>query len=114
MNGPAEHGEAHRGEVAHVAHTAVDHQALAAARLEGGGQQVAEEAVGAVAGAGCDHHVAGLDLLGRDMQHPVVAGLQQHGDGRTAEARVGVDGPDARLHQAEAAERLMHGRDAEA
>jgi hypothetical protein len=111
----AEHGEAHLVEVTlHVAHAAVDHQARAAARLERSGQQVAEEAVGVVAGAGGDDDVAGLDLLGRDMQHPVVAGLQQHGDCRAAEARAGVDGPDARLHQAHAAQRLMHGGDAEA
>lgn len=114
MDGAAEHGKAHRVEVAHVAHATVDHQALAAARLERSGKQVAEEAVGAVAGAGRDHHVAGLDLLGRHVQHPVVARLQQHRDGRAAEARIGMDRTDARLHQPEPAERLVHGRDAEA
>ena len=68
--------------VLHVAHAAVDDQAARAARLERGRQQVAEEAVGAVGGERGDDDVAGLDLLGGDMHHPVVARLQQHGDRR--------------------------------
>ena len=40
------HRELHRGQVLHVAHAAVDDEALGAARAKAGRQQVAEEAVG--------------------------------------------------------------------
>ena len=59
---------------------------------------------------GGDDDVARLDLLGRDVQHPVVARLQQHGHGRAARLRAGVDRTHVRLHQADAAHRLVHGR----
>jgi hypothetical protein len=82
--------------------------------LERGGQQVAEEAVAVLGGAGRHHHIAWLDLLGRHMHHPVVARLQQHGDGGAAQARLRIDRPDAGLHQTQTAHGLVHRRNAEA
>jgi hypothetical protein len=66
--------EAHLLQDAHVAHAGIDDQRPGAARHEAGGQQVAEVAVGAIGGDGGHHDVAGLDLLGGDVHHPVVAG----------------------------------------
>jgi hypothetical protein len=62
------------GQHAHVAHARVDDEAVRAARLEAGREQVAEIAVGAVSRDGRYDDVAGTDLLGCDVQHPVVAG----------------------------------------
>ena len=53
-----EHRELHLGQVLHVAHAAIDDQALGAAGPEAGRQQIAEEAVGVLGGAGRDHDVA--------------------------------------------------------
>jgi hypothetical protein len=78
-----------------------------------GGQQVAEEAVGVLRGAGGDDDVAGLDLLGHDVHHPVVAGVQQHRDGGAGHLRARVDRPHVGLHQADAAHGLVHGGDPE-
>ncbi len=48
-----------------------------------------------------DHqHVAFLTLLDRDMDHPVVAGLRQHGDRGPADRGAGPDRPHVGLHQA--------------
>ena len=74
--------EAHLGQRLHVAHARVDDQRPRAARLERGRQQVAEIAVGAFGGDRRDDDVAGLDLLGDHVHHPVVAGMQQHGHRR--------------------------------
>jgi hypothetical protein len=74
-----------------------------ASRLEAGGQQVAKVAVGAFGGDGGHHHIAGLDLLGHHMHHPVVTGVQQHRDGRAADLRACVYRPHVGLHQADAA-----------
>jgi len=71
-------------------------------------QQIAEIAVGTVARHARDDHVARADLLGRDVQHPVVARLQQHGDRRTRDARAGIDGPHIRFEQAHLAHGLVH------
>src|SRR5262249_32909767 len=87
----AEHRKAHRGEIANVAHAAIDHHALAAVRAKRSREQLAEVASVAIRGTPSNDDVAVLQLLGGDVQHPVVAGLQQHGDGRTAELRAGVD-----------------------
>ena len=78
-----------------------------------GGQQVAEEAVFVVGGAGSHRHVAGLQLLGRHVHHPVVAGLQQHGDGRAADLGAAVDRAHIGLHQADAAHGFVDGGHAE-
>jgi len=48
------------------------------------------------------------------MHHPVVAGLQQHGDGRAADFCVVVDRAHVRLHQADAAHGLVDRGHAEA
>ena len=72
-------------------------------------EQIAEIAVRAFGGDRRDDDVAGLDLLGDDMHHPIVAGMQQHGDGRAGDLRAGIDRPHIGLHQADAAHRLMHG-----
>lgn len=66
----------HFGQHAHVADSAVDDEALRPARLEARRQQIAEIAVGAVGRDSRNDNVAGPDLLGHDVQHPVVAGLQ--------------------------------------
>ena len=63
----------------------VDDERPRAARLEARREQVAEVAVGAFRRDRGDDDIAGPDLLGRDVQHPVVAGMQQHGDGRAAD-----------------------------
>ena len=111
---PGKDRELHFGQVLHVAHAAVDDQALRAAGAETGRKQIAEEAIGVLGGAGRDHHVARLQLLGHHMHHPVVAGLQQHGDRGAAGMRAWVDRPHVGLHQADAAHRLVDGGDAEA
>jgi len=59
-------------------------QPARAARLEVGGEQIAEVSVRAFGGDPRDHEVTRLDLLGRHVQHPVVARLQQDGDRRPA------------------------------
>jgi hypothetical protein len=92
----------------HVAHAGVDDQRARAARHEAGGQQVAEVAVGALGGDGGDDDVAGADLLGHHMHHPVVARVQQHGDGGARDLRAGVDRPHVGLQQADAAHGLVH------
>ena len=74
--------------------------ALRAARLEARREQVAEIAVGAVGRDRRDDDVAGPDLLGGDVQHPVVAGMQQHGHCGARRLRAGVDRTHVRLHQA--------------
>jgi hypothetical protein len=100
--------EAHLGQRLHVAHAGVDHQGAGAARHEAGGQQVAEVAVGAFGADRGDDDVAGPDLLGHDMHHPVVARMQQHGDRRARHLRAGVDRPHVGLQQADAAHGLVH------
>ena len=86
---------------------------LRAAGLETGGQQIAEETVGAV-GRDCrHHHVTFPDLLGRHVHHPVVARVQQHGDCRARHMRAGVDGPHIGFQQADPAHGLVHGGRAE-
>ena len=114
IDGAAENGEAHLLQLIHIAHTAVDDQSHGAAGLETGGQQVAKKAVEVVGGAGCHHHVAGLNLFCGYMHHPVVTGLQQHRDGRATHARALVDGAHIGLHQTDATHGLVDGGDAEA
>jgi hypothetical protein len=92
----------------HVAHAGVDDQRARAARHEAGGQQVAEVAVGALGGDRRRRRCRRADLLGHHMHHPVVARVQQHGDGRARDLRAGVDGPHVGLQQADAAHGLVH------
>jgi hypothetical protein len=96
----------------HVAAAGVDDEADHAARAQRGRQQFPEHAVGVVGGAADHQHVAFLALLDRDMDHPVVAGLRQHGNGRAADRGAGINRPQIRLHQAGTAERLVRGGDA--
>src|SRR5690606_18350470 len=91
-----------------VAHTGVDDEGAGAAGLEAGGQQVAEVAVGAVGGDGGDDDVAGLDLLGHDVHHPVVTRVQQHGDRGAADLHVALDGAHVGLEQADTAHGFVH------
>ncbi len=76
-----------------VAAAGIDDDALDAARLQRGGDEIADHAVGVVGGAAEHDDVAGLALLDGDMHHPVVAGLRQDGDGgsgdRSAPAQIG-------------------------
>src|SRR5256885_1609070 len=108
-DGAAPHGEVHFLQRLHVAHAGVDDQRPCATRLEARGQQVAEVAVRAFRGHGRDHDVAGLDLLCGHMHHPVVTGLQQHGDGRARDLLARIDGAHIGLEQAHAAHGLVDG-----
>ena len=54
-----------------------------------------------------------LHLLGGDVEHPVIAGLQQHRHGRAAQLGAGVHGPNVGAHEAHAAHRLVNRGDAE-
>ena len=107
------HRKAHLAQRFHVAAPGVDDQADDAARLQRGREQIAEHAVGIVGGAADHQDVARPALLDRDMDHPVVAGMRQHGDGgarrfaaRPYRAQIG-------FHQADAAIGLVHGGGAE-
>ena len=60
-------------------------------------EQIAEHAVLVAAADGGDDDVAGLRELDGDVHHPVVAGMQQHGDRAAADARARVDRPHVRL-----------------
>ncbi len=98
-------------EILDVAHAGVDDEPEHAARLERRREQVAEHAVGVRRADGDDHDVAGLRELDGDVQHPVVAGMQQHRDRAAADARARIDRPHVRLEQSRAALRLVHGSD---
>ncbi len=106
--------EVHLLEVGDVAHAAVDDQPDRPPGPERGGEQLAEEAVLALGGARGDDDVAVTHLLGGDVQHPVVAGLEQDGDRGAAEPGAAVDRPDVRPHQPDPPHRLVDGGDAEA
>jgi hypothetical protein len=106
-------GKLHLGQVTDVADAGIDHQPLCAAGAERRREQVAEHPVLVVGRAADDDDVARLDLLGRDVQHPVVARLRQHGDRGAAAARAGIDRPHVVLQQADAAHRFMDAGDAE-
>ena len=105
--------EAHLGQRLDVAAAAVDDQRARAARLERRREQLAEEAVAALGRDRGDHDVARPDLLGRHVQHPVVARLQQHGHRRARHLRARVDRAHVGLHQADAPHGLVHGGAAE-
>ena len=60
----------------------VDDEAADAVRAERRREQVAEHAVCVRAADGRHDDIAGMCELDRDVQHPVVAGMQQHGDAR--------------------------------
>src|SRR5690606_27623637 len=57
--------------------------------------------------------VAGLTELDRNVQHPVVARMQQNGHRAARHASARVDRPHIGLQEARAALCLVHGRDAE-
>ena len=105
-------GEAHLREIAHVAHAGVDDEADAAVRLGRCGEQVAE-----IAGVGGrsrrdQQDVAGLQLLDRDMDHPIVARRERNRDRRGGDARAGVDRPHIRRQEPDAPLRFVDGRHA--
>jgi hypothetical protein len=77
------------------------------------GQQVTKITVGAIGGDGRDHDVAGLNLLGHHMHHPVVTRVQQHRHGRARHLRAGIDGAHVRLHEADTAHGFVHSGRAE-
>lgn len=106
------HRKVHLVQCPDVAAAGIDDQSLHAARLQRGCEQLAEHAVGVVGGAAHDEDVALRALLDRDMNHPVVAGLRQHGDGGAGDRRASPDRPQIRLHQSEPIIGLVHGRDA--
>jgi hypothetical protein len=69
--------------------------------------------VGIVGGAAEHHDITLPALLDRDMDHPIVARLRENGDRGAGNLRTRPDWAQIRLHQAGAAERLVHGDDAE-
>jgi hypothetical protein len=96
------HRKAHFPKRLHVAAAGVDDETGDAARLERGREQFAEHAVAVVGGTPDHQDVARLALLDRDMNHPVVAGLRQHGDrgarrfaARPYRTQIGLHQPDA-------------------
>ena len=104
--------KAHLLQGADIAASGIDDQAFDPARLQRGGQQVAEHAVAVVGGHRHHQHIAGLALFDRHMQHPVVARLGQHGDGTAGNGRPCPDRPHIGLHQADTAHAFMHARHA--
>jgi hypothetical protein len=110
---PRPHREAHLVQRLHVAAAGVDDQSLHPARVQRGGEQFAEHAVGIVGGAADHQDVALSALFDGDMDHPVVTRLRQHGHRGAGNLRAGPDRPQVRFHQSGAAERLMYGRDAQ-
>ena len=113
VNGFTDHWEPHFFKVGHIAHAAVNDEADRTACLKAGGQQVAKKSVVVVCGASCHGHVAGLQLLGSDMHHPVVARLQKDRYRRAAHVGAFVDGAHVGFHQTHAAHGLMNGGDTE-
>src|SRR5215470_12592977 len=96
-----------------ISRAGIDDEALDAARHQRCRQEIAEHAV-SVVGRTADHQkVAGLALLDRDMDHPIVAGMRQHGHRRARGLAAGPHRTQIRLHQAAAAMGLVHGGDPE-
>jgi hypothetical protein len=98
-------------QIVDIAHASVDDQPAASAGLDGGGEEFAEEPVLALGGAGGDEDVTVVELLDRDVEHPVVPGLKQDGDRRSAQASTAPSRPQGGAHQPDPAHRLVHGRD---
>src|SRR2546421_2816301 len=75
------HRKTHLAQRFDVAAAGIDDKPRDAARLQRSRQEIAEHPIGIV-GAASDHQdIARPALLDRDMNHPVVAGMRQHGDG---------------------------------
>ena len=113
IHGFGPHRETHIGEFTGIAHAAVDDETLHAAGLARLGQQIAEEPVGVVGGAADDEQVAWLAQFDGHMNHPVVAGLHEHGHGAAGDAGTGINGAHEGAQQTDAALGFMHGGDAE-
>ena len=82
-------------------------------RHQRGREQIAEHAVGIVRRAADHQDVAGLALLDRDMDHPIVTGLRQDGYGGAGCFRPAPNGAQIGLHQPEPAIGLVRGGNAE-
>ncbi len=106
-------GEAHVAQLLGVADAGVHDDPAHPALLEGGREQLAEQAVRARGGGGDDEDVALAALLHRGVDHEVVAGPAQHGDGGTGDPHALLDGADPRAQQPGPSHGLAHGRDAE-
>ena len=113
VDGLGPDGKTHLGEFAGVAHAAVDDQAADAVGLAGLAEQVAEEAVGVVRRAADDKNITRLAELDGHMDHPVVAGVHEHGDGAAGEPGARIDGPHVGPEQSGAALGLVHRGNAE-
>jgi hypothetical protein len=111
-NGARPHGKFHRRERGDVAAARVDHQAAHASRHDRRSEQFAKHAVGAVGGDGNHQNVSGLAQLDGHMNHPVVAGLREHGYRAAGASGAHVDGAHVGLHQAQTAHGLVNGGDA--
>lgn len=106
-------GEAHVAQLLGVADAGVHDDPAHPALLEGGREQLTEQAVRARGGGGDDEDVALAALLHRGVDHEVVAGPAQHGDGGTGDPYALLDGADPRAQQPGPSHGLAHGRDAE-
>src|ERR1700722_501607 len=78
-----------------------------------GREQLAERPVTRGRGGRDNHDVTRLALLHRGVNHQVVAGPADDGDGRAADSRPWVDRAQARPEVARAADGLVHGGDTE-
>ena len=74
---------------AHVAAAGVDHQAAHASGNERRRKQFAEHAIRAFRAATDDQHVTRAAEFDGDVQHPVVAGMREYGDGAAGDPAPG-------------------------
>ena len=105
--------EAHLVQVGDIADAGVDDQAAHPTGLQGGGEQLTEQAVRGGGIGGDDEDVARGALLDGDVDHQVVAGPAHHGDRGSGGADARLDRAELRTGQADAAHRLVHRRGAE-
>src|SRR5207237_4238298 len=105
-------GELHLREIANIAHTSVDDEAAAAARLCGGRQQVAEITVDARRRRREHENVPFAKLFDGDVDHPIVARGSRDRDGGARNTRTGIDWPHVWCEQPDAVLSFMHGGDA--
>src|ERR1700722_2222074 len=110
---PGPDREPHPGQLPHVPAAGLDDQAAHPARLQRGGEQLAEVPVVAAGGRRHDEDVAVLALLDGDMDHPVIAGRDADGDRGAGDLGARVDRVQVRGQQPAAALRLVLGSDAE-
>ena len=92
------HRKSHFLERFDVAAAGIDDETGDAARLQRGREQIAEHPVGIIGGATDHQDIAWAALFDADMDHPVVAGLRQHGDGGAGRFAARPNRAHIRLH----------------